>query len=566
MSKKIEYYFKPSDIIKDPDTNLIFTIQKFLGKGAFAQCFSAKLDLSNVNFNKLKPNDLKIKELQGISRVCLKIVKKSEISSDRLREKLSSEIYIQKSLNHKNIVKLFHTFANDIFIFMIMEVCDSSLSDLLKQNKKIRESHTKKFILQLLSSIEYLHSVNVVHRDIKLSNILLSNYTIKLADFGLCALIQKNKRTTVCGTPNYIAPEIIAKTAYSFECDIWSIGVLIYTMLIGIPPFQKKTAKEIYFSIKKNEWTIPDNCLISNEAKDLISKLLVRDPDGRLTITKIYEHSFFTKKDSLINNVMKNILNDEIILINKENYRSGGYDIKGGKEYYGSHNYDSQGGSSIKGGYDIKGGKEYYGSHNYDSQGGPTLKHCNPQGGSNENQVMNTGLNTTVNTSITDTTDTVIFCIYLTKINGLGYKMKSNRFGIYFLNGDSIIKKSENIYVFITSTIENNKKVLRKEEHSIINQDSFNDIRKGDIFIDYFNKLGYLIEKFGQKTQIIDLPFTFVVRVRRLNGLSTSSGDSFSGTGYLLGLWNNTLVFSFGSAIITVIDGKYVDCTNCEYH
>lgn len=545
MPKKIEYYYKPGDVIKDPDTNLSFTIQRFLGKGAFAQCYSAKIDLSRVNFNTLRESENKIKQLKEIERACLKITKKSEITSDRLREKLSSEIYIQKSLTHQNIVKLFHTFANETFIYMIMEICDSTLSDLLKQNKKIRESHTKKFILQLLSAIEYLHTVNVVHRDIKLSNILLSNYTIKLADFGLCALIQKNKRTTVCGTPNYIAPEIIAKTAYSFECDIWSIGVLIYTMLIGTPPFQKKTAKEIYYSIKKNDWTIPDNCLISNEAKDLISKLLVSDPHHRLTISKIYKHPFFTKKDSLINNIMKNILENNIIPISclKMAYNE---DITHSGHIFTQHMTvnDITGINNIK---------------------------------VNKNMTVNT-TNTDLST-VSDQTDTipeelvrfnqfdtVLFCIYLTKINGLGYRMKSNRFGIYFINGDSIVKKDTHLYVFITSSIENNKKVLRKEEHYIYGQSSFSEIRKGDVFIDYFNKLNYFMERFGKERQIIDLNFTFVVRVRRLSGFAPSeSSSNFNGTGYLLGLWNNTLVFSFGSAIITVIEQKYIECTNCEY-
>lgn len=489
MSKKIDFYYKTGDVIEDTDTNMSFTIQKFLGKGAFAQCFSAKVDYSKINSSAINHTNKNLKQLENIDRVCLKILNKAKITNDRLREKLSSEICIQKSLNHKNIVKLYHTFSNSVYIILIMEVCDSTLSDLLKQNKKIRESHTKKFVLQLLSAVEYLHSVNVVHRDIKLSNILLSDYSIKLADFGLCALIQKNKRTTVCGTPNYIAPEIITRTAYSFECDIWSTGVLIYTMLIGTPPFQKNTSKDIYISIKKNEWTIPESCLISNEAKDLISKLLVKDPKERLTVPKIFEHPFFTKKDSLINVVLQNIVNNDIVL--------------------------------------------------------------------NERHPK------------TVTEDTVTFCIYLTKINGLGYRMRSNRHGIYFLNGDSIIRKSGDIYVFITSSVESNKKVLRKEEHRVSGPDTFLEMHRGEIFADYYHKLKYFMEKFGGEKEVQNFPFTFVVRVRRLSGNHTdnsvSTNTSHSGVGYLLGLWNNTLVFSFGSAIITVVESKYVDCIECEY-
>lgn len=483
MSKKTEYYFNTGDIITDHDTTFNFKIQKFLGKGAFAQCYSC-----SVSFIKLQ-NNKKLQELMEIKNACLKITKKSELTSDRLREKLSSEICIQKSLDHPNIVKLYHTFSTTEYIYMVMELCDSTLSDLLKQNKKIRESHTKKFITQLIYAIQYLHGVNVVHRDIKLSNILLKSYTIKLGDFGLCALIQKNKRTTVCGTPNYIAPEIILRTAYSFECDIWSIGVLIYTMLIGIPPFQKKTAKEIYSNIKRNEWHIPSSSVISKEAKDLIKSLLVSDPNKRMNINDMHKHTFFTKKDSLINVVLQNILNNDLILINNE------YSIC--TDIYNSRSM-------------------------------------------NINNINH---------------DTVTFCIYLSKLEGLGYKMRSNRHGIYFLNGDSIIRKDRNTYIFLTSTIENNKKVLRKEEHVIENMNYFDKVKKKEIILNYFNKLRQFINKFGEDEIINNYEFSFIVRVRRINERGM----------YLLGLWNNCLVFVIENKFITVYDGKYVECVGCKY-
>lgn len=453
MSKRIEYFLPLHSTITDPSTNKPYTITKFLGKGAFAQCYATKDNL------------------------CLKILKRSELTSDRLREKLSTEICIQRSVSHPNIVKLHSTFSTDEHIVLVMELCDSTLSDLLKQNKRIRESHTRTFLRQTVNAMAYLHSVNVVHRDLKLSNILLKNFTVKIADFGLCALINnKNKRTTVCGTPNYIAPEIINKIAYSFECDLWSLGVMVYTMLVGTPPFQKKTAKEIYNTIKRNEYKIPENTLISEEAKDLIQRLLITDPDKRLSLKEIEQHPFFNKKESLISTVLNNLRDNTITLINGEQQPN-----------HASH--QSQHASEVA--------------------------------------------------------DTVTFCIYLSKLNGLGYKMRSNRHGIYFCNGDSAIRKSVNTFVFITASIENNKKVLRKEEHTA---DSIPERYKA-----YHERLVYFIRNFYPSEQIAEYQFTFVVRVRRTK------------SGYLMGLWNNSLVFSVGNGIVVVWEGRCLECINCEY-
>ncbi|ELQ75648.1 Polo-like serine/threonine protein kinase [Trachipleistophora hominis] len=453
MSKRIEYFLPLHSTITDPSTNKSYTLTKFLGKGAFAQCYATDDNL------------------------CLKILKRSELTSDRLREKLSTEICIQRSVTHPNIVKLHNTFSTDEHIVLVMELCDSTLSDLLKQNKRIRESHTRTFLRQIVSAMAYLHSVNVVHRDLKLSNILLKNFTVKVADFGLCALINnKNKRTTVCGTPNYIAPEIINKVAYSFECDLWSLGVMVYTMLVGTPPFQKKTAKEIYNTIKRNEYKIPENTLISEEAKDLIQRLLITDPHKRLSLKEIEKHPFFNKKESLINVVLNNL-------------RAGTVSLVGGE--HGSHADLSTGRSS------------------------------------------------------STPADTVIFCIYLSKLNGLGYKMRSNRHGIYFCNGDSAIRKSTTTFVFITASIENNKKVLRKEEYAMESIP--------ERYRDYYERLVYFIRNFYPEEQINEYQFTFVVRVRRTK------------SGYLMGLWNNSLVFSVGNGVVVVWEGKYVECINCEY-
>ena len=130
------------------------------------------------------------------------------------------------------------------------------MDDLLKRNVKLKEKYVSKFITQLLHCLQYLHNSKlVVHRDLKLGNLFLDNQlNIKIGDFGLSAVIKDGeKRKTVCGTPNYIAPEVLeGRAGHSYEVDIWSLGVIIYTLIIGKPPFETTDVKATYNRIKRN--------------------------------------------------------------------------------------------------------------------------------------------------------------------------------------------------------------------------------------------------------------------------------------------------------------------------
>jgi serine/threonine protein kinase len=123
--------------------------------------------------------------------------------------------------------------------------------EYLKKKGRLCEAESKPFLLQLLSAVEYLHMNHVIHRDLKLGNLFLkSNLQVKLGDFGLATLVygENDRKRTICGTPNYIAPEILigGEKGHSYEVDIWSFGVIMYTLLIGKPPFQRKDVKDIY--------------------------------------------------------------------------------------------------------------------------------------------------------------------------------------------------------------------------------------------------------------------------------------------------------------------------------
>jgi polo-like kinase 1 len=158
-------------------------------------------------------------------------------------------------------------------------------------------------MLQIISALKYLHSHRVIHRDIKLGNLFISSkMEIKVGDFGLATKLDFDgeKKRTICGTPNYIAPEVIeGKVGHSYEVDIWSLGVVIYTLIIGKPPFETSNVKKTYSRIKNNSYSFPDHVPISDAAKDLIKKILIKDPKKRLLLDDILNHDFFNPSHSI---------------------------------------------------------------------------------------------------------------------------------------------------------------------------------------------------------------------------------------------------------------------------
>lgn len=152
------------------------------------------------------------------------------------------------------------------------------MSELLKRRKKLSEPETRYYMAQIVDSLLYLHQHLVIHRDLKLGNLFIDgNMKVKVGDFGLATHLTHpdERRKTICGTPNYIAPEILeGKTGHSFEVDIWSTGVILYTLLIGKPPFESKDVKSTYKRILANSYAFPEHTPIASDAKHLIRKML----------------------------------------------------------------------------------------------------------------------------------------------------------------------------------------------------------------------------------------------------------------------------------------------------
>lgn len=203
--------------------------------------------------------------------------------------KLQAEIKIHRSLKHKHICEYKHFFEDKNNCYILLELChNQSMNELLKRRKRLTEPEVKYYLSQLLQSVLFMHQQNVIHRDLKLGNLFLDKQLrIKVGDFGLASKLSASdeKRRTICGTPNYIAPEVIdgdkEKRGHSFEVDVWSMGVIFYTLLIGKPPYESKDVKSTYQRILRNEYSFPSHIPISQDARDLIANMLQTRPDRR---------------------------------------------------------------------------------------------------------------------------------------------------------------------------------------------------------------------------------------------------------------------------------------------
>jgi serine/threonine protein kinase len=150
------------------------------------------------------------------------------------------------------------------------------MSELIKRRKRITEPEVRYFVIQLTSALSYLHDSQIIHRDLKLGNIFLdSNMRVKVGDFGLATKLSHpdERKRTVCGTPNYIAPEILQTEGHSFEVDIWSTGIIIYTLIVGKPPYESHDVKSTYQRILDNIYSFPDG-QVSDSARSLIQSIL----------------------------------------------------------------------------------------------------------------------------------------------------------------------------------------------------------------------------------------------------------------------------------------------------
>ena len=229
-----------------------------------------------------------------------KLVDKEKLQRQKAQQSIISEISTQKSLNYKKIVKINIYSEDEKYVYIIQELCKNrSLADLLQTRDHLSEFEVQSYMFQLIQGLKYLHDRNIIHRDLKPNNIFLDEkLELKIGDFGLIAKLEKKKdrRTTCCGTKYFMAPEVIdpGEKGYSFEVDIWSMGVIMYKLLTGQYPFYDKEGDvNIDKKIINVDYIFPEEPYISDVAKDLIKQILVKKPEKRPALNQILYHDFF---------------------------------------------------------------------------------------------------------------------------------------------------------------------------------------------------------------------------------------------------------------------------------
>ena len=211
---------------------------------------------------------------------------------------LSSELKILMTVDHPNIIKLYEVYEDSKFIHLVMEYCSGGeLFQKIFDNGAFTEHEASNLMYKLLHAINHLHNEKISHRDLKPENILYKSESpasdIKIIDFGLSSKFgeAEEQMHTVVGTPYYVAPEVLEKN-YGPECDVWSLGVILYFMLAGKPPFSGSNNLEVFEKIKECNVRMDEEVWesVSSDAKDLILKLISKNPKQRLTASQAMEH------------------------------------------------------------------------------------------------------------------------------------------------------------------------------------------------------------------------------------------------------------------------------------
>ncbi|KAG6004240.1 Serine/threonine-protein kinase ark1 [Claviceps maximensis] len=276
-SKALTYHHQPS-VPKQFHLGM-FEIGRPLGKGKFGRVYLARERTSGF--------------------ICaLKVLHKNELQTGGVERQVRREIEIQSNLRHPNVLQMFGHFHDNKRVFLILEFAGKGeLYKHLRRENRFPEWKAAQYIAQMASALRYLHRKHVIHRDIKPENILVGIHgELKISDFGWSVHAPNNRRKTMCGTLDYLPPEMIkpgsSENYYNEKVDLWSLGVLTYEFLVGEAPFED-TPVMTQRRIARADMTVPS--YVSHEASDLIKKLLVLDPEKRISLDQVQVHPWILK-------------------------------------------------------------------------------------------------------------------------------------------------------------------------------------------------------------------------------------------------------------------------------
>lgn len=228
--------------------------------------------------------------------VAVKVIPRKMLLQEEVRAKFESEIRILQQLHHPGIVELLDILKDDTKDYVFMEFCSGGeLFDYIVKQKRVSESDTKSIIIQICTALKFMHSLGIGHRDLKPENILFDEHNrVKISDFGFAKFITENTRaTTPCGSPCYVAPEIISRLPYDPRVsDMWALGVICYAMVTGKLPWTQREQTYLFNQIRSGDFTIPS--FLSPSCRDFISCLMETDPSKRLTANQALSHPWLS--------------------------------------------------------------------------------------------------------------------------------------------------------------------------------------------------------------------------------------------------------------------------------
>ncbi|CAD8053433.1 unnamed protein product [Paramecium sonneborni] len=276
-----------------------YVIKEMLGEGGFGKVYKA------------------VHRQTGMIRA-IKLILKSKLNKED-QEKLLEETSILMDIDHPNIVKLYEMFQDENSYYLISEYCDGGeLFEKIKFVQILTEKEIASYMKQILSAVSYCHSKGIVHRDLKPENILFDSKsqgaTLKIIDFGASAKLKEDEKLNKkIGTPFYVAPEVL-NGSYDEKCDIWSLGVVLYILLCGYPPFFGHSEEEVLAKVRKGTYQFDSNdwSRVSMQAKDLIRRMLFYDPSFRIGASDAYQHAWISnnKAKGQVNNLSLKRLQD----------------------------------------------------------------------------------------------------------------------------------------------------------------------------------------------------------------------------------------------------------------
>lgn len=284
-----------SDTIENREYVCTFTK---LGKGAYSKVYKGYIrrTCSNDNSNTNQSTDIADGGREYVA------IKKMNLEQLRAHDFLENEIGIMKRLNHKNTLNMLDVIEesnnnNEKVLYIILELCGGGDLKKMVRNRRMKEKYAIMYFKQIADGLQYLRSKNIIHRDLKPQNVLLTSdrKTLKIADFGFAKMIGSDALAeTMCGSPLYMAPEILLKKPYTSKADLWSIGIMLYEVLCAAHPFKNiQSVLDLVHKVEKEEIRFPSTITISPLGIDLLKRLLKKDPHQRIGWTEFFNHKWF---------------------------------------------------------------------------------------------------------------------------------------------------------------------------------------------------------------------------------------------------------------------------------